>query len=205
MRPDRRASHRMLRCEGSLRDGGHHTTTAGPREAQAHLLPDGQRVTDPGLFGKALLTPYRVHHDVEAPALDLDWPVRLGVRPPGECGGGQEVGGRAVGDGVPGVAAFLIRPVLARLCRAGIRDGRRHAGPPAALGDRQGDLAVERLAATRCAPVTMVSSGRAIRAGGTSPRLPNDPSPGGIPRFWWTRRGARMPPILRDARRPGVG
>jgi hypothetical protein len=39
-----------------------------------HLVPNGQRAIDPGIFSEALLTPHRVHHDVRPKALDLETP-----------------------------------------------------------------------------------------------------------------------------------
>ena len=89
---------------------------------QAYLVSDGQRVTDPSVFNKTLLTHHRFHHDVGSKSLDLEPPLRIEVMEPVERGGGQEMDRRAVekyprgkgevGDGAPVVEAFDIRPVL---------------------------------------------------------------------------------------------
>ena len=52
---------------------------------------------------------------------------------------------REVGDGVPVVEDFHIRPILFGLPLPGTPHGRPYTGHMAALGDRQGDLAVELL------------------------------------------------------------
>src|SRR5262249_3040850 len=39
-----------------LRESGHHATPARTGDVQAHRRPDGERMADPGILGKALLT-----------------------------------------------------------------------------------------------------------------------------------------------------
>src|SRR5207249_9974289 len=129
--------------------------TAGARDAQANLVPDGQRAADPGLFSKALLTPHKVHDDVGTKSMDLKTPLRVEVPKPVERGGGQEMDRRAVekrprwereiGDRVPVVQACDIRPVLFGLRRPGSWHRRLHSDHMAALCCSQCDPTGERL------------------------------------------------------------
>src|SRR2546428_1470113 len=67
----RRAQDTGVLREISLGQGRHDTATAGARDAQANLVPDGQRATDPGILDKARLSAQRFHHDVRAKSRDL--------------------------------------------------------------------------------------------------------------------------------------
>src|SRR5712692_10039894 len=52
----RRAEDSRIPREIPLRESGHHTTRARAGDVQAHRRPDGERVADPGILRKALLT-----------------------------------------------------------------------------------------------------------------------------------------------------
>ena len=114
---------------------------------QAHLVPDGERLTDPGLFHKTLRTPHRLQHDVGTKALDLETPLRIAFPEPVKRGCSQEMDRRAVekrprweseiGDGVPVVEAFEIRPVLSAFAvQAAGRDDRTPAIEPRSVTAR---------------------------------------------------------------------
>src|SRR5207249_215632 len=127
--------------------------TAGARDAQANLVPDGQRAADPGLFSKAVLTPHKVHDDVGTKSLDLETSLWVEVPEPVERGAGQEMDRRAIekrprwereiGDRVPVVQACDIRPVLFGLRCPGSGHRRLHSTHLAALGCSQCDPTVE--------------------------------------------------------------
>ena len=126
---NRRPQDPAILGEGSLGQRYHHTATAGTRNAQMNLVPDGQCVADPGIFSKALLTAHRFHHDVGTKSLGLETPLRIEVPEPIQRGCCQEMDRRAVekrsrwegeiGDGVPVIESFDIRPILFGIRRPG--------------------------------------------------------------------------------------
>src|SRR6266849_2338472 len=68
----RRAQDSRILREISLREGGHHATPARAGDVQAHRRPDGERVADPGILRKALLSGGELHHDVWTKPPDLE-------------------------------------------------------------------------------------------------------------------------------------
>src|SRR5262245_13046897 len=60
-----------------LCESGHHATRARAGDAQAHCVPDGERVADPSILRKALLTRGQLHHDVGTKPPDLEAALRI--------------------------------------------------------------------------------------------------------------------------------
>jgi hypothetical protein len=54
-----------------LRQGRHHTATARTRAAQANLIADGERMTDPGILNEAPLTGGRLYYDIGSKSPNL--------------------------------------------------------------------------------------------------------------------------------------
>src|SRR5882762_4425996 len=60
-----------------LRESSHHATPALAGNVQPHRRPDCERVTDPGIFRKALLARGQLHDDVWTKAPDLEAALRI--------------------------------------------------------------------------------------------------------------------------------
>src|SRR5688572_4349697 len=124
---DRGAQNPAILRKVSLGKCGHHAASAGSCDAQAHLIADSERETDPRLFDHAVLSSASFHDNVWTEARDFEPPWRIPVPQPIERAGRQKVDGCAVeegsrrkrelGDGVSMVEAFEIGPVLFRLRR----------------------------------------------------------------------------------------
>src|SRR5713101_1499547 len=116
-----RAQDSRIHREIALREGGHHATPAGPRDREAYGHPDGERVADPGILRKALLTRGQLQHDVRTKPPKLETTLWIQFPQAIERGRGQKMdhgnveecplGEREIGDRVSVVAAFHDRKV----------------------------------------------------------------------------------------------
>src|SRR5439155_4312103 len=127
-----RAQDSRIPREIALRESGHHATPARTGDVQAHGRPDGERVADPGILGKALLARGELDHDVRTKPPNLEPALRIQLTQAIEGGRGQEMDHgnveecpfreREIGDRVPVVEAVHVRPVLLGIDRA-VRGG----------------------------------------------------------------------------------
>ena len=85
----RRAQDSRIPREIPLRESGHHTTPAWAGDVQTHRRPDGERVADPGILRKALLTRAQLHHDVWTKPPDFEAALRIQLAQVIERGRGQ--------------------------------------------------------------------------------------------------------------------
>src|SRR3989442_2908101 len=85
----RRAQDSRIPREIPLRESGHHATPARTGDVQARCRPDGERVADPGILRKALLTTGQLHHDVRTKPPDLEAALRVQLTQAIECGRSQ--------------------------------------------------------------------------------------------------------------------
>ena len=141
--PRRRAQDARVRRQVPLGQRGHHAARAGAGDAQAHRVPDGERLALPGVLGEARLAG-GVHHEVRAEPPHLEAAPGVQRAQPVERGGGEQVDHRQVeegarrqrevGDRVAVVEPLHVRPVLLGRGRPRVGGGGRDHPLLGALG-----------------------------------------------------------------------
>ena len=100
----------------------HDAATAGTGDAQANLIPDGERLADPGILDEGSLAGRGRDHDVGPKSLHLETPLRIQLAKAVERRRGQQMNHgtveegslrqREVRDRVSVVEAFHVGPIL---------------------------------------------------------------------------------------------
>lgn len=87
----RRSQDPRIPREVSLWQRRHHAARARAGDAQANVVPKGERVADPVILDKGLPARGRLHHDVWTKPPDLEAPLRIEFPEPIDRARGQDM------------------------------------------------------------------------------------------------------------------